>query len=68
MTAPIPPLPDDEILLRPWPLSEHGILAKHLPTGLVTIRAERTPAKSREVALRDLALLVAHRRQIEART
>ena len=68
MTASIPPLPDDEILLRPWPLSEHGILAKHLPTGLVTIRAKRTPAKSREVALRDLALLVAHRRQIEART
>ncbi len=67
MTAPIPPLPDDEILLRPWPLSEHGILAKHLPTGLVTIRAERTPAKSREVALRDLALIVAHRRQIETR-
>ena len=67
MTAPITLLPDDEILLRPWPLSEHGILAKHLPTGLVTIRAERTPAKSREVALSDLALIVAHRRQIEAR-
>lgn len=67
MSAHITPLPDDEILLRPWPLSEHGILAKHLPTGLVTIRAERTPAKSREVALRDLALIVAHRRQIEAR-
>jgi len=33
----------------------------------VTIRAERTPAKSREVALRDLALIVAHRRQIEAK-
>ena len=27
MTASIPSLPDDEILLRPWPLSEHGILA-----------------------------------------
>ena len=67
MSAHITLLPDDEILLRPWPLSEHGILAKHLPTGLVTIRAERTPAKSREVALSDLALIVAHRRQIEAR-
>ena len=66
MTTHIPPLPDDELMVRPWPMSKHGLLAKHLPTGLVTIRAERTPAKSREVALRDLALLVAHRRQIEA--
>ena len=68
MTAPIPPLPDDEILLRPWPMSKNGVVAEHKPTGLVSIRTLGTAAQNREAALRDLALLVAHRRAIEART
>ena len=68
MSAPIPPLPDDEILLRPWPMSKNGVVAEHKPTGLVSIRTLGTAAQNREAALRDLALLVAHRRVIEART
>ena len=67
MSTPIPPLPDDELMVRPWPLSKHGLLIKHKPTGLVSIRTLGTAAQNREAALRDLALLVAHRRQIEAR-
>ena len=66
MSATIPPLPDDEILLRPWPRSKNGVVAEHKPTGLVSIRTLGTAAQNREAALRDLALLVAHRRQIEA--
>ena len=37
MSAHIPPLPDDELMVRPWPLSEHGILAKLLPVSLVGV-------------------------------
>ena len=57
---PVTPLPADELLIRPWPPSQHGLLVKHLPTGLITIRADGSIAKSRAACLRDLALLVAH--------
>lgn len=67
MSAPIPPLPDDELMVRPWPLSKNGVVVEHKPTGLVSIRTLGTSAQNREAALRDLALLVAHRRQIEAK-
>ena len=67
MSAPTTPFPDDEILLRPWPMSKNGVVVEHKPTGLVSIRTLGTAAQNREAALRDLALLVAHRRQIETR-
>ena len=67
MSAPIPPLPDDELMVRPWPMSKNGVVVEHKPTGLVSIRTLGTSAQNREAALRDLALLVAYRRQIEAK-
>jgi hypothetical protein len=48
-------------------MSKNGVVVEHKPTGLVSIRTLGTAAQNREAALRDLALLVAHRRQIEAR-
>jgi hypothetical protein len=42
-------------------------VAEHKPTGLVSIRTLGTAAQNREAALRDLALIVAHRREITER-
>lgn len=67
MSATIPPLPDDELMVRPWPMSKNGVVAEHKPTGLVSIRTLGTAAQNREAALRDLALIVAHRREIAER-
>ena len=67
MTAPIPHLPDDELMVRPWPMSKNGVVVEHKPTGLVSIRTLGTAAQNREAALRDLALIVAHRREITER-
>lgn len=56
-------LPDTEVDIRPWPRSKNGVVAKHKPTGLVSIRTLGTAAQNRETALRDLALMVAHRQE-----
>ena len=67
MSATIPPLPDDELMVRPWPMSKNGVVVEHKPIGLVSIRTLGTAAQNREAALRDLALIVAHRREIAER-
>ena len=56
-------LPDTEVDIRPWPRSKNGVVAEHKPTGLVSIRTLGTAAQNRETALRDLALMVAHRQE-----
>lgn len=61
------PLPLTEVDIRPWPRSKNGVVAEHKPTGLVSIRTLGTAAQNREAALRDLALIVAHRREIAER-
>lgn len=60
-------LPLTEVDIRPWPRSKYGVVAEHKPTGLVSIRTLGTAAQNREAALRDLALIVAHRREIAER-
>lgn len=60
-------LPDTEVDIRPWSRSKNGVVAEHKPTGLVSIRTLGTAAQNRETALRDLALIVAHRREITER-
>jgi hypothetical protein len=58
------PLPLTEVDIRPWPRSKNGVVAEHKPTGLVSIRTLGTAAQNREAALRDLALIVAHRQEV----
>ena len=61
-------LPNTEVEIRPWP-SHHplptGVVARHVPTGLSVIMTCHTrPAWNREAALRDLALIVVHQRNL----
>ena len=58
------PLPLTEVDIRHWPRSKNGVVAEHKPTGLVSIRTLGTAAQNREAALRDLALIVAHRQEV----